>query len=293
MNHNYIDQYDLVGRYLMGKLPTQESEQFEEHFVDCPVCIDQLKITRNFLQDLRTVTVRQVSQTEAYRPARRPWYFPQMLTGKPVALAACCLLIAAITGAALMFNQMRRLRSEVEQAKRESLQWEQRYEQERESASLSDDKRQELEQLTARLHEIEEKLLDEQKQRANTATELVARMRPGSNMPILALTSVRAVNSSEPVNGIALTRAPMGFTLLVSLDGEVKYERYVLTILNDRGKRIWRDTNSKPDSSNSFPRYFNSTFFRPGNYELIVEGVSGNSDLIPVGNYPFRVTKNR
>ena len=43
MDHARIDETQLADRYLMGKLDDAERRSFEEHFVDCPVCLEKLE----------------------------------------------------------------------------------------------------------------------------------------------------------------------------------------------------------------------------------------------------------
>jgi hypothetical protein len=294
MDHNYIDQLDLIDRYLKGSLASEESAQFEEHFVDCPQCIDRLKTTRNFIQDLRSVAVKQASQTESDKQGGLLWFFSQILYYRSSALAASCLLLVAIIGAILLISQIRRLQSEVDQAKSASAQWERRYEEERQSASLAEKRRQEMEQeMTGQLRDLESKLQNEQKQRSGISADSGWLMRPGINLPIFVLRSVRGggQSASVPANEVTLTYSPMSFAISLALEGEQKYKDYRLTILDDRDRPIWEGGGFKPDSYNSLSIGFNSSFFRSGNYLLKVEGFTDERDSTIIGNYPFRIIK--
>src|SRR5215216_128326 len=104
MDHEQIDQYNLIDRYLMGKLPSEESDGFEEHFVDCPQCIAQLQATKNFLHDLRFVAVQQASEPDRYQPKGAFRHFLQLISRMPMALGVGCLLIAAVAGTVFVIN---------------------------------------------------------------------------------------------------------------------------------------------------------------------------------------------
>jgi hypothetical protein len=295
MDHNYIEKFDLIDRYLMGKLAAEESAPFEEHFVDCPECIDRLKTTKDFLEDLRLVTVREASKSDNYRTAGLLSYISQASSRKRLALAVTCMLTVAIAGTFFVLNQMRRFRSEVNEAKSASAQWERRYEEEQRSASLSEQKREEIEQgLTEQVRKLEAKLQDEQKRSADMANEPGWWTRPGINVPVFALNSVRSgnQNSSETINELPLPRSPMGFVISLGLEGETKYKDYRITIFDDRNKSIWRRGGFKPDRHNSLSIGFNSSFFRPGKYLLKVEGIIKDADSRLIGNYPLRIIKN-
>ena len=43
MDHTHTDEHQLADRYLMGRLDDAERRRFEEHFVDCPACLERLE----------------------------------------------------------------------------------------------------------------------------------------------------------------------------------------------------------------------------------------------------------
>ena len=43
MDHSYIAENNLVEYYVRGRMPVEEQMAFEEHFVDCPTCLEELK----------------------------------------------------------------------------------------------------------------------------------------------------------------------------------------------------------------------------------------------------------
>lgn len=294
MDHSYIDQSNVVDRYLMGKLAAEESARFEEHFVDCPQCVDRLKTTKNFLQDLRTVSVQQALQEGGQMSERLRSFFSRIFSHHYLALAASCLLILTGAGAILLFNHMQRLQSDVNRAKNESAQWQRSYEEERQAAALSDEKREETErELTGQLNDLKEKLRTDQERRAETAEGSDAWIQPGLNMPLFALNSVRRGegNSSETVNEVTLPRSAPGFVFSVGLEGEAKYKDYCITIRDDRDRQLMNRCGFEANRFNSLSIVFNSKFFRPGKYLLIVSVPAKGGGSSVIGNYPFQVTK--
>jgi hypothetical protein len=289
MNHNYIDQFDLIDRYLIGKLPAEEGALFEEHFVDCPQCIDRLKTTKNFLQDLRLVSARQAFQTGKYGLGPR-WPFPQVLAQKPFALAVSTLLVALIAGMIFAVVYMQRLRFDVDQAKLDSSLWQRSYEEERQSAALSDKKRQEVEQeLTVQLRELEAKLHTVEEPRGGIESGVW--MQPSVNVPIISLNPV--TRGEDTANEVTLPHSPIAFLVSIGLEGETKYENYRITILDDQKRAIYKKPGLKANRYNSLSIGFNSKFFQPGNYSLVVEGVVKKNGISLIGDYPLRIIKNR
>ncbi|MEN3334467.1 MAG: hypothetical protein V7641_3832 [Blastocatellia bacterium] len=293
MDHEQINQLDLIDRYLMGKLPAEESTGFEEHFVDCPQCIARLQTTNRFLQDLRFVTVEQALQINTRQPRSAFRRFLQRLFHKPLALAIGCLLIAAFAGA--VFVNTQRLRTEINQVRGSSEQWQRRYEDERQSAFSTDRKHQETElQLTEQLRALEAKLDDEQAQRARMAAAFSRRMRPEGNLPIFILTSVRGSepNASEGANKVILPRSSAMFAFSISLEGDLRFENYRIRIFDHRHRLIWKSRRLTPDRYSSLSLGFKSDFFLPGPYSLIVEGDNKEGRWDVVGNYPFLIVNH-
>jgi hypothetical protein len=294
MDHELLNQFDLIDRYLMGKLPVEESASFEEHFVDCPQCIARLQTTKIFLQDLRFIAAEQATQIGHHRSRSAFGQVWQRLWRKPLALAVGCLLIAAFAGAVFVVGYTWRLRTEVSQAKSASEQWERRYQDERQSAFSADRKHQETEsQLTEQQRVLEAKLKDEQAQRAKITAEFSRWMYPMGNLPIFILTSVRSleVNAPEAINKISLPHSTAMFAFSISLEGEMSYETYRITIFDRHHQAIWKSGGLTPDRYNSLSVGFKRDFFRPGHYSLIIEGVKKEGGEDVVGNYPFLIIK--
>lgn len=293
MNHDYIEQYDIVDRYLRGRLTSEEGERFEEHFIDCPQCVDRLKTTRGFKQGLGLLMVQQVSKEEDHSAKGLRWLFPERVSLKNLTFAACCLLVVAIIGSTLLASQVKNLGREAGQAKNASSEWQRRYEEQQQAALLAEQQRQEKERsLSGQISQLEAELENERKQRADHAGALQG-WQPGINLPIFVLNSVRrdSQNPAAEINEIKLPRSPTNFVMAVSLEGEAKYKTYRVTIFADQ-RPFWKSSGRRPDSNNSLTLGFNSSFFRPADYQLIVEGGLPDQDSSTIGHYPFRVVKH-
>ena len=290
MDHDHIEQNNIVDRYLMGRLVVEESEKFEEHFIDCPICIDRLNTTRDFRQGLRLLAVQQPLREESYGAEESRRFFMKRSSWKPLALAACGLLLIAIAGSILLFNQVRRLRNENSQAISASAEWQRRYEEQQQITLSSEQERQQIERsFKEEVSELEAKLQNEEKQRASAGSGFQRWARPGINIQTFVLESVRGSGQSN-IKEIDLPGTTEKFTMAVPIEGEAKYENYRATILANN-RQFWRETGLKPDLHNLLTMEFPSDFFRPGNYLLRIEGLPHLRDAILIGNYPFRITK--
>src|SRR6266404_473371 len=142
MDHNYINKADLIDRYIMGRLPEKESSSFEEHFVDCPQCLAELKTTERFLDQLRLATIHDASQTSSpSSPSSHGWAEPvksvrQMFGGKLLGIAATVAALVFLTAVLATFEVFR-LRSELRQTNNMSAQLQSKYDEQQKSTAES------------------------------------------------------------------------------------------------------------------------------------------------------------
>lgn len=109
MQHSEIERDCLIDRYVRNTLRAAERQAFEEHFLDCPQCIEQIEIASSLRQAIRESAVEAVSQSAPARPRR--WFFWNWVQ----AGAAACLVVAMVTSI-VFFRQVREARSELASA---------------------------------------------------------------------------------------------------------------------------------------------------------------------------------
>ncbi len=114
MDHEFVQGNQIPDRYRMGKLSVEERLQFEEHFLDCPICLEHLES----LEGLR-VGLKELSRerTAAAGPGRFPRVRPRRGYRLIGLLAAACLAVAVLLPA-LFFGELRRTRGELESVRR-------------------------------------------------------------------------------------------------------------------------------------------------------------------------------
>src|SRR5260370_16703235 len=92
MDHSYIDEHNIIAGYGMGKLSSEECVSFEEHFVDCPQCQEQLETTQDFKQALKTVTAEDAVKPQSVTGSG--WLAGFSWRPALVAVAACAVIFA-------------------------------------------------------------------------------------------------------------------------------------------------------------------------------------------------------
>jgi hypothetical protein len=242
---------------------------------------------------LRLEAVREATGATSHPRPGMLWYLSRIRFHKPFAVAMCSLVLAVV-GIILLAIQVRQLRFEVNQTRSVAAEWEHRYEDERQSASLSDKKREEGErEVTAQLPRLKAERQNEKEQRAGVTAGSNRWLRPGINVPIVLLNSVSRDErgSGGSVNETMLPKSPTGVIILLALEGDLKYEDYRVEVSIDGNPPIWKDRGFKPNDYDSLSVGFNSTFFPPGHYLFTVDGVTKNGGLKRIGNYPLHVIR--
>lgn len=293
MNHERITKLNLIDQYVLGQLAEHEAEEFEAHFVDCAECIEQLKISRSFIDELKTSSVAANVRSIDDRPIPRPsWLMGQF---KPVRLAAAAALIIAVVAGFLGVRRLNRLETQVRQARQETAEINDRYQRERAAAAESAQKDQQDKQvLVQQVGELQRKL-----DQANASAGPVPPAGRGPdgatddsdvNYPFFALFSVTRGSAPDPVN-VALTNTTPSFGLSVPIEDGQNYSTYRIKIVNGSGKTVWNRNGFRLDGYHALSLRLNSSVVPSGSYTLSVEGLTASGQWTTVGNYPFRVTR--
>jgi len=97
MDHSRIEDHNLIDRYVRGTLPADERAEFEEHFVDCSACQEQIEVAKS----LRLAIREAVAETRAGSGWR--W----------TAIAACACLGVALAASSMFLLERQSARSEL------------------------------------------------------------------------------------------------------------------------------------------------------------------------------------
>lgn len=284
MDHKYIDEFDIVERYLARRLAEAETAEFEEHFVDCLECVGRLEATKAFVDGLRHVA----SERAAAGPDRSNEVLGNersTVSRKAFAAAAGALSVIIIVVAVFALAQVRRYRSEADQARNASTEWERRYQEERQLSAAAEKQRQASEsELTEKAAQLKTELERKREEEPTKTAEV--------NVAILALSSTRGNDaSSGTLNEVFLSRSSRSIFLSVQLEGERAFKTYRMTIESSQRQPIWKRGGFRPNAYNSLSASLSSTLFRAGKYLLTLDGVARGGNISIVGQYPFRVRK--
>ena len=291
MNHDYIKKFNLIDQYVMGKLATDEAEDFENHFIDCAQCVEQLNLTRNFIHDLKSLAVQEtlLSGKRGASLAQR-WHFPRLVPLPSWAIVAGCGAVLALVFAVFAVRRLAQLENEVRQTKAEASALNQLYQREPATAAESEKQHQEArQQLAQRVDELEKQLKSEG---SGSESSVRGSKTPEVNFPIFALVSVARGSTPAPVE-VAVPASSSRFALSIPVEDRRDFRVYRVTIMDQRGRTVWKQSGFRPDAYHTLSLSLNSDFLARGSYDLTVEGLTPPNNWNNVGSYPFRIASRR
>ncbi len=113
MDHSYIEEHQIVDRYLMEQLPAEERVSFEDHYVHCSTCLDQLELAEKFQYGFKRATAQEVTRVAVSQQlGLLAWLSRQGRTAQSAWLAA--LLAVAVLPAGFLYRDLGQARSALE-----------------------------------------------------------------------------------------------------------------------------------------------------------------------------------
>jgi hypothetical protein len=270
MDHAYIESHGLVELYHQGVLPPDEEARFEEHFVDCGECMEQLELARGLQRGLKSVAAEDAAR--AVVAAGLFGWLARRGRSAQWGLALAALLLAALPALWLLAG-----------SRGERREWSARLEAQRRTGS-----------------ELERRL-GESEARRRTAELAAAKppepppagtlAKPLVNTPVFLLAALRSDDAKPAV--VDLSKAGDALALAVDVGADLRFSTYRATITRTGGGKLFEQGGLKPNALEALMVTFPSAFFAPGEYRLRVEGVKPDGSAAEVGGYGFRVVEKR
>ena len=102
MEHTQAIQLKAAERYVLGELPSDLREQYEEHFFSCVACAEEVNLTAAFVENGRAAMGSEpvtlpvpLPVPVAERPASRGWFGAFLRPGFAVPVFAALLMLVA------------------------------------------------------------------------------------------------------------------------------------------------------------------------------------------------------
>jgi anti-sigma factor RsiW len=84
MTHAYVEEENVVGRYVLGTLPADDLARFEEHLLECAECQTEVETSEGLRGALLSLAAQGAARTARPKPAAwRPWRRPSWRASRP------------------------------------------------------------------------------------------------------------------------------------------------------------------------------------------------------------------
>lgn len=270
MDHDWIEEHEVVERYRRGTLPPEEAARFEEHYLSCADCLDRLELAEAMGRGFKRAAGQEVAALAVARPLALVAWLSRL--GRWRQTAALLFVVVACAGlpGLLGWRQAREL-----SAARAAL--------EAERARAASGSRAEEE--AARLRGA---LAQEKEARTEADRQLDLARRPQRNVPLLSLAAERG--GGEPTQQLRLPSEP-GWVVLSLLIEPPHAPSYRATLRDPRGRELWRAEGLRPDENDSLSLGLPTSLLAPGDHTVTLEG-AGPRPAPPL-RFSFRVLPAR
>jgi len=116
MDHSFIERTDVIDRYVRGTMPPAERSEFEEHYLDCQDCLEQLELARSLREGIKVCAAHESHGAATQTRSRWFGWFSWRLA---TTAALAVLLISAIPSVVL-YRSLESTRTELDQETRKA-----------------------------------------------------------------------------------------------------------------------------------------------------------------------------
>jgi hypothetical protein len=288
MDHQYIEGQNLPDRYLQGTLSAAERARFEEHFIDCPECLDRLELTEDFRGALRTVAAERAATPLVHaRPGLRAW-LGAMPGGRSAALLAAAVLVLAVLPSVWSVIWAGQSRREMDLARLSAADWQRKYEASQQAGRKAEDEMQAREQEVIRQRREIEALREREQARVAEEGSRQALLRTA---PIYDLNTVRgsARGTSAPPIQLSIPRSAQWIVLKLEIDPDPEHQSYRATLFTS--DQVVCRASDLIAVQGALAISCGSGLFKTGDYRLALEGLTRQGQYVPAGAYSFHAIK--
>lgn len=267
MEHDYIQEHQVVDRYVQGRLSGAEADLFEDHYLTCEECLQRLRIAEKFQSGFRRVAAEEAAGAEEAVGVGILAAFLRSRRG----LALSAVFAVLLAASALLAVRSARLGNDLEEARARLAQT--HAEEERRAAAA----RSEAESLRARLAE--------QREAASRMEKKAVRPRlpQAAGAWIVTLVPVRSGPAAgEPAQRVVLPPGPQWIVLALDLELDAS-GTYRAVVERQGGGAVWTGEGLRPSPQGELAIGLDSSLLAPGDYRLRVE-----QGGVPVARISFR-----
>jgi hypothetical protein len=287
MDHQYIEGHNIPDRYLQGTLSAAEQARFEEHFIDCPQCVDRLELTEDFRGALRTVAAQRAAKPFVHgRPGMRAW-LAALPGGRSAALLAAAVLLLAVLPVVVSIVWVGQAGRQMDQARLSAADWQRKYEDSQQAARKAEAELQaRAEEVARQRREIE---TERERERQPRVVEEGSRQALLQTAPIFDLNAVRGGTSASTTR-ISIPRSAKWIVLKLETEPDPELQSYRATLFTSDQQAVCRASDMIAVRG-ALAVSCDSSLFKTGDYRLALEGLTRQGRHVPAGAYSFHVVK--
>ena len=265
MDHSTFEERQVLERYVMGQLPSEEAARLEEHFLSCPECLEQLELTEAMARGFRRAAAQDAERLAAARQLALVAWLSRLSRGRQAGLLAAAFVALVVLPGALGLRQIGARGRELAQARSEL-------------AAAG-------ERAAAEAGALRGELAAERQARAQAEAELAAARGPVANVPILFLDAERGGPAeAEPTFRLLLPEAPGWVVIAVALES-ARAQSYRLALRDAHGRVVWQGDSLAPGALGSLTVSLPTSMLAPGDYTLEAQSTGARA---PASRFRFR-----
>jgi hypothetical protein len=277
MDHDYINEHGVVALYVAGRLSPEERAGFEEHFVDCRQCLEQIELTGELRDGLRQVAKEDAARAGVAQLGGAPQVAPALWAGpgsrSQRGLLAYAMVVVVGLGA-IFFVDARYRRSEVAEARRTSEYWQRRYAEARQAQN--------------QLAQAADRTPDNAGKQGGEQTPLVASLQPA---PLFFLNVTRGADEgSTPANRVVVSSGSPVIALSLEFEKDPAFRRYRARLSEASGRVVWSAENIPSPPSDAIAITLPSRLLARGNYSVALDGMGADGRYLPAGHFTFQAS---
>jgi len=268
MDHTYIEENQIADRYVQGNLPEGEAEQFEEHYLSCPDCLDRLDLAESMQRGFIRMAAQDAAKLSAARQLAVVAWLVRLSRSRQIGVLLTAVLVFAFVPAGLSLRGFVERGRELAQAR----------------TALA-----EKAALRAELEASRRDLASERKAREEASNLLAQALQPQGNVPILFFDVERGAGpAAEPTQRLKRPEGSGWIFLDVTIEAPTR-QPYGAVLRDAHGTELWRRADLRLSGRDSLSLLLPASLVPPGDYSLSIEGQAPGGKPTTAGTFTFRV----
>jgi hypothetical protein len=252
MDHRLVEEQNVAAAYVAGQLGPEEEEAFEEHLLECRECRERVVLA----EDLRS-SFHAMAAEDAARAVQIGLLAWLARHGRTVGLGLAAALLLTLSGGLLVEQgKLRRELAATRAAPRPAAA----------PAPPAPAVMAERDRLAGEARRLQQELSAAKRREDELSGRIAALTRPQVNTALFTLGLARG---KEEPNRVVVGREPAWIVLSIELPAPPG-ETYQATLVDARGRTLWRGEGLHPTASDTLVLTLYSDLLAPGGYRLLL-----------------------